>query len=867
MRLSKQRVLSIFILVFLSNPLNAQENPIDETDEAVVASDTSAANNSVEEIVVTGAIASLKSAIDKQRESARILSVVDSDALGNFPDTTAAESIRRLSGISIENDQGEGRYVSIRGMSSDLNSVAINGALMPAPEGNRSVMLDGLPTELLDSIEVSKSLTPDQDADSIGGRIDFKTKRPSELKDRLLKFKFDTQYNTQAKSEDNPRMAFTYGDLLSDNSGHVLGVTYSSKQIVTYNNETGYGWESNDEGLKEMNDDWEMRFYDLTRERVGLTYDYSYDVDDDTSYYFSALHNEYIDEELRYKDEYGKLGATGVTTADSMLTDRIRHDAETRFREETRTITALNFGGETLLGDWRTDYQLTYSFAEEDDSKNADITFRCEVRANKDSCINLKGNKDPVGQIVFASNTAPYLSTSYSQIYDPSKLEWKELELENSVIEDTEAAFAMNFEKDTIVSGNDAQVKFGIKYRSREVNVDKNKQFYEDPQERTLADFGPTTLGYWPFDGQTFSPQADPAMIYALRNQTGSLSLDDEETFVEDYVTEEDILSAYGMVSMEMDNALLTAGVRIERMTMDSNAYDQDGNPTMADEDHTFVSPSINYKFFIDDNSILRASLWRSLSRPSFNATAPVLELDINGTDISGSYGNPDLDPYESNNFDISYEYYGDNLSFFSIGAFLKQIDGAIYKTIQKNATINGISFNDGVTTWINADESDITGLELNFQQEFDGAWEGFYVALNLTFTDGDSTFSFEDDSTFTTPFRKLSDQQQNLSIGYDKGKFDIRLAMNYRDEYLDWLADEEDDIDTVSVENSRFVAPHRQWDLKAKYKYSDNLTFSFEITNINDRPEFYYWGYNDRLSQYDEYGTTYALGFTYKNN
>jgi hypothetical protein len=84
MRLSKQRVLSIFILVFLSNPLNAQENPIDETDEAVVASDTSAANNSVEEIVVTGAIASLKSAIDKQRESARILSVVDSDALGKF---------------------------------------------------------------------------------------------------------------------------------------------------------------------------------------------------------------------------------------------------------------------------------------------------------------------------------------------------------------------------------------------------------------------------------------------------------------------------------------------------------------------------------------------------------------------------------------------------------------------------------------------------------------------------------------------------------------------------------------------------------------------------------------------------------------
>lgn len=112
----------------------------------------------VEEVIVVGTKASLIAAIDKQRESDKIVSIVDSDALGDFPDTTAAEAIRRLSGISIENDQGEGRYVSIRGLSSDLNSIAINGALMPAPEGNRSVLLDGLPTELLDSIEVSKVL-------------------------------------------------------------------------------------------------------------------------------------------------------------------------------------------------------------------------------------------------------------------------------------------------------------------------------------------------------------------------------------------------------------------------------------------------------------------------------------------------------------------------------------------------------------------------------------------------------------------------------------------------------------------------------------------------------------------------------------
>jgi len=825
-------------------------------------------DQSIEEVVVIGTKASLISAVDKQRESDKIVSIVDSDALGDFPDTTAAEAIRRLSGISVENDQGEGRYVSIRGLSSDLNSIAINGALMPAPEGNRSVLLDGLPTELLDSIEVSKSLTPDQDADSIGGRIDFKTKRPTDLDERLIKIKLDTQYNEQAKTEDNPRFALTYGDKVTDTFAHVLGFTYSSKHIVSFNNETGYGWETNSNGLKEMNDDWEMRYYDLTRERLGLTYDANFLIDDVTTIYLSAFHNEYTDDELRWKDEYGKLGAVGTTTIDQMLTDRVRHDAETRVREETRTISALNFGGETIFNGWDTEFQLSYSFAEEDDSDNADVTFRCDIEVGENECIDLTSPpaNGAVGLVNLNNPRKPALISFYPQLYSPSNLSFKELEVEDSVIEDSEVAFKLDFSKDAVVGGYQSRVKYGLKYRSREVDVDKNKAFYED--DRTMADFNPQTL-IWPFAGQKFSQQADPSLVYALQNQTSSLSLDGTETYLEDYKTQEDIFAIYGMITTEFEDGVLAYGVRVENMSMDSNAFDQDGNATDASSDHTFIAPSLNYKHFVNDKVIFRTALSRSLSRPSFNATAPVLELEINGDDISGKYGNPNLDPYESNNFDLSWEYYGDNLSFVSIGAFMKDIDNAIYKTIQSSATINGVSFNDGVETWVNADSSLITGYEINFQQDFEflpAPFDGLFVAMNLTFTDGDSTFVFEDNQTFTTPFRKLSDRQENLSIGYDKGRFDIRLAMNSRSDYLDWLADEEDDIDTVSLENSRFVAAHKQWDLKATYAVNDNLRLKFEIINMEDRPEYYYWGYNDRLSQYDEFGTTFAVGFTYNN-
>ena len=132
----------LFFIIVLSSSFVAQE----ATNENQV--------DQIEEVVAVGTRASVKSGLDKQKESNQLVSIVDSDAIGDFPDETAAEAVRRLSGVSVENDQGEGRYVTLRGMAGGLNAVSMNGALVPSPEGGRKVLLDGLPTELLDSIEV-----------------------------------------------------------------------------------------------------------------------------------------------------------------------------------------------------------------------------------------------------------------------------------------------------------------------------------------------------------------------------------------------------------------------------------------------------------------------------------------------------------------------------------------------------------------------------------------------------------------------------------------------------------------------------------------------------------------------------------------
>jgi hypothetical protein len=124
-----------------------------------------------ERVIVVGQRALMASSLSRQRSSDTIESVLTRDAIGQFPDQNVAEALRRAPGINVLNDQGEGRFVAVRGLNKDLNSVSINGARVPAPEaGARFVALDVLPTDLIESIEIKKSLTPDMDADTIGAR-------------------------------------------------------------------------------------------------------------------------------------------------------------------------------------------------------------------------------------------------------------------------------------------------------------------------------------------------------------------------------------------------------------------------------------------------------------------------------------------------------------------------------------------------------------------------------------------------------------------------------------------------------------------------------------------------------------------------
>lgn len=810
-----------------------------------------ATDQKMEEIVVTGSRASLSSALSKQRNSDKVLSVADSDALGNFPDTTAAEAMRRLSGISVENDQGEGRYVVVRGFGPELNSIYLNGSSVVAPEEGRAVLLDGLPTDLLDSIEVSKSLTPDQDADSIGGRVDFKTLSSLDLDESMLRLKLDGAYNDLSEST-SPKASLTWANKMTENSGFVLGLTYANKNVISQNNETGYGWEQDASGNYFMNDDFERRYYDLDRERLGLTLNFDYAPTESTTLYARTLLNRYTDDEVRYKGEFKTRNEITVDGT-SATYGQFDNDQETRDRIEVRKINAYSIGGETAFDSgWLASYEFAYSFAEEDDSDNVDVAFRNKYRSDTEA----------VGVVSWADRHKPVASIIGG--FGPlSDYELDEIEFEKSLVQDDEVSVHADFEKELSLMSMPSIVKFGFKYREREKNADFN--IYLAAPELTLADVTTTNPDH-KFSND-FGSFIGRDASRGLEQYFATAELDEDGSFAGDFVTNEDILSIYGMATMDYSDSLrIVAGVRVEQTDVDSSALQNVNGawtPISKSKDYTFVSPSVNMRFTPTEKLVYRAAYSRSLARPSFSEFAPNAVINSSGTERSIQYGNFDLDHYESDNLDFSVEYYADLFSYVSLGVFYKDIDNAIYKVASNNREIDGVFYNDGIETYENLGASSITGYEFNAQRQLNflsGALSNLYAGFNYTYNDAESTLP----AGQKIPFRKMAKNVANFTLGYQDEKWDVRVVSNYRDSYLDSLFDGDAADAGLTNDQIRFTDSHTQWDLTAKYSVTDSLQFNLEWVNINDEPEYYYWGNEGNLSQYDEFGTSIVFGVRY---
>ena len=193
----------------------------------------------LEDIIVVGQRAGQAGALNRQKNALGIKSIVSSDAIGQLPDQNAAEALQRLPGMFIQRDQGEGRFVGIRGIDPSLNNVTINGANVPSPEsGVRSVAMDVIPSELVQSLEVSKTVTPDMDASAIGGSIEVKSLSAFDREGRSYSVTAQATNNAQV-DKTSPKLSGSFTDIVALSKQYDLGVaaavSWSQRQFGSHN--------------------------------------------------------------------------------------------------------------------------------------------------------------------------------------------------------------------------------------------------------------------------------------------------------------------------------------------------------------------------------------------------------------------------------------------------------------------------------------------------------------------------------------------------------------------------------------------------------------------------------------------------------
>ena len=281
----------------------------------------------MEAVNVSGLAQGQVKALNQQRSAGNIKNIVSSDMIEQFPDQNVADAIQRLPGVALETDHGEGRYVQIRGAEAQLNTTTLNGIRIPSPEDTeRKVSLDVIPSFLLGGIELAKAITPDMDADAIGGAVNLITKNAFDYDGRTMSLKVAGGQRPM-RGKANSMMAFNFADQLMDGKlGVILSFSYEDNDMHTDNLEME--WDDKYEFVTDEVDEWDveeeddgtldstaiyvvgeadgttltdlqLRNYNLNRKRMGVTANLDYKLNDNSKIYFRTMLNTYTDWEER----------------------------------------------------------------------------------------------------------------------------------------------------------------------------------------------------------------------------------------------------------------------------------------------------------------------------------------------------------------------------------------------------------------------------------------------------------------------------------------------------------------------------------------------------------------------------------------
>lgn len=803
-------------------------------------------------VQVRGQVAGQASALNQQRTATNISSVIDNELVGRLPDPNLAEALARVPGVAMVRDQGEGRFVQIRGTAPNLNSMSINGLRVATPEQNsRQLPMDIIPSEQAGAIQVSKTLTPDMDADAIGGNVNLVT-RNARKGQTLLNFTTAGGQNqlgggTLLNVGANAGKRFGADEKL----GIMLGGTYYLNERASQNFEgTWCVQEANcgavgNPARSSLNAPalFELRDYpQVNRLRQGVNSTVDYQVNDNHKLFLRGTYNFFSDDEIRYRTRFGfAVNANSqwnMVSADSGVTTGSRMDRDIRLRKVDQTITTAQFGGEHIVqGGTAIDWTVGTSRATEDRPDVIAMAFR-------QTGMSFGYN--------FADPDRPRVSVAAGSFDDPTRFPLNSLQRLTRETRDTDLSGRFNVSVPVDFGEASGFVKFGGAARLKDrSNIDRSRNFTSAIGQNTAGVTGATLLNYLTtstdprqlFDGDyTMGRTMDPARVrsFVLDNQ-GAFTLNQASSTINtagsQFTVGEDVYAGYIMASLDIGRLNVVPGVRIEATQVENTANRvqvQGSNvtvtPTTGSSSYANVLPSVNATFRVDDATNVRGAVTTSLVRPQFRSMAPFVSITIGQPTVA--IGNPDLDATTAINYDFMVERYFKSVGFISAGVFAKSLKNFIFTTSRPVAADE--NFGPDATLVIqeqNGPTATLTGFEIAWQQNLTflpGLLSGLGLNANYTYTRSETSLDGRDGVKTSLP--EQTGNAGNVGVFYDKGPASLRLGMNYSGEFLSTINPE------TPLGDTRTRA-RLQVDLAGSYRVRDNVKLFAEVINLTNTP------------------------------
>jgi TonB-dependent receptor len=876
------------------------------TASSVMAQDAAAPaaaapSDAATEVVVTGFRKSLATAMQTKRRDIRVSDGISAEDLGKFPSDNIAEAIQRIPGVQIQNVNGRGATISVRGLGPQYAKVTINGQDFANPNFIDGFRFDVIQTELASAVNVYKSPTADMDMGGLAGTIDISTAKPLDIKGEKLIISAKAQEATLADAGVNPAFGVVYANqYLGGKLGIYAGANYQQLDdradylfMDRFMTATGDADQFNGGVATPAGTLVPRRFryrrIDRTSDRTQFNLGVEYKATDSLKLGFTGIYSKDATKYDVTQLVFGNFSESSITPVKvengvASVIDLTNFGYDNNRQLETRDLSTQAYTAYAkwdLAPSWTLNAVVHYTKGDGYLTEEAAITGAGEASGTLDIT-------DP-DNIKFTVSGDP----ASAEQYTASNLTWSSYPngaQNHQVTDSTSGQFDVQYRADM---GIWKDVKFGGKVKKETFERYVTRRDYFDDNLAYVPTYtadGPKVTDF--LDGNVTGVDSwltPDVAAYKAALATAGITVDAVYNPQDSYSLSRNINSAYIMAdfagSLGSIQYRANAGVRYEttEQTVVSNITDGcdcDIQNKIGEETSTFkynnALPSANIVFDLTDQLVLRFAAAKTLVRPILDGDSRLNTSQYEATDTLGTttvyvnQGSPYLKPLTADNFDLGLEWYYGRNAGMSLGLFAKNVKNGTYTALTCPASWDGVNLStDAVTSdcmgtngkvyEINVTQNDasvvkLKGAEFNWQQPLDNILpiKGFGVLVNYTYVEpqySDTGFSL----------RNLSKNSGNVTGYWENDKFSARVSANYRSSYT------QSSVDSFFAREGHIIKAGTQVDFSLGYTINPHISLSVSGQNIFNKKEEAYRNTSSIWQETGVFGPSYQVGLTYK--